>query len=249
MKKILTLTLVAIFSIAMLQSQTPRQIIPEVYEIVETKEPIPIDANWDKEQWKDVESVSITNYMGEIPAFKPKAQAKMAYDKDNLYVIFKVEDKYVRCITDRINGPVWRDSAVEFFFSPDVEKPLQYFNLETNCGGTPLMQFHANVDGRRESKRIPEEDILQIEIVASMPKIVDPEITEEITWTIEYRIPIAVLQKHSAITMPAKGVEWRANFYKIAEITSNPHYITWSKVDLPRPQFHAPEYFGRIIFK
>ena len=245
MKKLITSTLVAIFTIAFLQAQ----IIPEVYEVAKIKKPIKIDSNWNKKQWRKVKPLTLINYMGDIPNFKPEAQAKMVYDKDYLYIIFRVKDKYVKCVTDRINGPVWRDSAVEFFFSPDVENPLQYFNLETNCGGTALMQFHANVDGKRESKRIPEEDIKQIEIVSSMPKLTDPEITEEITWTIEYRIPLAVLKQHSAITAPAKGVEWKANFYKIAEITSNPHYITWSKVENPRPNFHMPEYFGRIIFK
>ena len=245
MKKIIISALVAIFTIALLQAQ----VTPKVYEVVKTKKPFKVDSNWDKKQWKKVKPIAISNFIRENPDFKPKVQAKMVYDKDNLYVIFKVEDKYVRCITDRINGSVWRDSAVEFFFSPDSEKPLQYFNLETNCGGTALMQFHANIDGKRESKRIPEEDIREIEIVASMPKIVDPEITEEVTWTIEYRIPLTVLQKHSAITTPAKGVEWKANFYKIAEITSSPHHATWSVVDLPHPTFHTPEFFGRLIFK
>ena len=245
MKKIIISALVAIFTIALLQAQ----VTPKVYEVVKTKKPFKVDSNWDKKQWKKVKPIAISNFIRENPDFKPKVHAKMVYDKDNLYVIFKVEDKYVRCITDRINGSVWRDSAVEFFFSPDSEKPLQYFNLETNCGGTALMQFHANIDGKRESKQIPEEDIREIEIVASMPKIVDPEITEEVIWTIEYRIPLTVLQKHSAITTPAKGVEWEANFYKIAEITSSPHHATWSVVDLPHPTFHTPEFFGRLIFK
>ena len=245
MKKIITSALVLIFTIALLQSQS----IPETYEVVKTKKPIKIDSNWDKKQWKKVKSIAITNFIRENPDFKPKVQAKMVYDKNNLYVIFRVEDKYVRCITNRINGPVWRDSAVEFFFSPEAEKPLNYFNLETNCGGTALMEFHTNVDGMRESKRIPENDIDEIEIVASMPKIVDPEITDDVTWTIEYKVPLALLQKYSPITMPAKGVEWRANFYKIAEITSNPHHVTWSIIDLPRPTFHTPEFFGKLIFK
>jgi len=250
MKKIITLTLVAMFTIALRQAQNSTY--GPTYEVVKTRKPINIDANWDKKQWKKVKPITITYLLRDrvVPHFMPEAQVKMTYDKNNVYIIFRVKDKYVRCVTDRINGPVWRDSAVEFFFSPDAANPLNFFNLETNCGGTPLMQFHANnAEGRRESKRLSEEDILQIEIVASMPKIVDPEITEDTVWTIEYRVPIAMLQQHSAITTPAKGVRWKANFYKIAEITSNPHYITWSEIDLPRPQFHAPQFFGTIIFK
>ena len=249
MKKIIVSTLVAIFTIALLHAQNST---PEVYEVVKTKKPIKIDSNWDKKQWKKVKPVTITNFLRDraVPAFKPDVQAKMVYDNDNLYVIFRVKDKYVKSITDRNNGPVYRDSAVEFFFSPDAENPLNYFNLETNCGGMALFQYHRNLNARRESQRIVEEDIMQIEIVSSLPKIIDPEITDEVTWTIEYRIPLVLLRKYSPVTSPAKGVEWRANFYKIAEITSNPHYITWSKVDhIPNPNFHSPEVFGRLIFK
>lgn len=240
MKKMITSTLVAIFTVALLNAQ-------EVYEVVKAKQPVKIDADWNKKQWKKVKPVTITNYMGQVPGFKPEAQVKVAYDKDNIYVIFRVKDKFVRCITNRNNGPVFRDSAVEFFFAPDAKAPLRYFNLETNCGGTALFQYHTVA--RTESKRISSEEIDLVEIAHSLPEIIDPEIAEEVTWTIEYRLPIALLQKYSAITAPEKGVEWKANFYKIAENTSNPHYITWSKVDRPRPDFHVPEYFGRLIFK
>ncbi|MDR2887485.1 MAG: carbohydrate-binding family 9-like protein [Bacteroidales bacterium] len=252
MKKIITSALAVTFTVALLNAQATKPYTPEVYEVVKTKQPVKIDANWDKKQWKNVKPVTVTYYIREEtdrPVFRPNVQAKMVYDKDNIYVIFRVEDKYVRCITDKINGPVWKDSAVEFFFAPDTEKPLHYFNLETNCGGTALMQFHVNVDGKRESKRLAEEEIRQVEIAHSLPSIIDPEITENITWTIEYCIPVALLQKHSPITAPAKGVEWKANFYKIAEINSNPHHIAWSRIDHPRPNFHIPEAFGKLIFK
>ena len=248
MKKLITLTLVAIFTIALLQAQSTEQITPEVYEVMETEQPIKPDANWDKKQWENVKPVTITNYMGDVPDFKPKVQAKMVYDKDNLYVIFRVEDKYVKSLTDRNNGPVYRDSAVEFFFAPDVENSNLYFNIEANCGGKVLFH-HNNPTDRSKNIRLTDEDIALIEIAHSMPAIVDPEITDEVTWTLEYKVPLALLKKHSPVTMPAKGVEWRANFYKIAEITSNPHYITWSKIDSPRPNFHVPVNFGRIIFK
>jgi len=248
MKKLTITTLVAIFTIALIQAQNSAPYTPEVYEVVKTKKPIKIDSNWDKKQWKKVKPVTITNYMGDIPAFKPEVQAKMVYDKDNLYVIFRVKDKYVKSITDRNNGPVYKDSAVEFFFCSDVENPRLYFNIETNCGGFVLFHHNNPID-RSQNKRLTDEDIAQLEIAHSMPAIVDPEITDEVIWTIEYKVPFDLLRKYSPITTPAKGVEWRANFYKIAEITSNPHYITWSKIDLPRPNFHVPEAFGRLIFK
>jgi len=220
---------------------------PSVYRVSRLDQSIPIDGIWDKITWQQVQPAAITNYMGEIPGFRPVAEAKMRYDADNLYIIFRVQDRYVRCLTGDINGPVWEDGAVEFFFAPDTSYPQRYFNLEINCGGTPLM--HYNLVPRQESREIAPDDIRQIEIKPSLPQIIDPEITEPVTWTLEYRIPLAMLEKYSPVIRPEKGVSLRANFFKIAENNSNPHYITWSKVDLPKPDFHRPEFFGILQFE
>ena len=244
MNKILLLVSVLVFSISI---RSFGQQTVSSYSVPKLKKQLKIDANWDKKEWKKIAAADIVNYMGDIPEFKPEAQVKMAYDNNNIYLIFRVKDRNVRCITNTINGPVYKDSAVEFFFSPDPELPLLYFNLETNCGGTAL--FHYNVIPRRDSKRLSEEEIRQIEIAHSLPEIIDPEIKESVTWTLEYRIPFTILEKYSKVIRPAKGVEWSANFYKIAENSSNPHYITWSKIDKSKPDFHVPQAFGKLIFE
>src|SRR5690348_9871555 len=55
-----------------------------------------IDADWNKPAWKDVAPLVLEYYMGEEPTHQPRVQAKAAYDDDYLYVIWRVEDKYVR---------------------------------------------------------------------------------------------------------------------------------------------------------
>ncbi len=246
MKKTIIKLIISAFIITSIPVKTAAQ-DGAVYEVTMLKKPLKIDANWDKKEWKKAPAADIVNYMGKIPEFKPDSQVKMMYDKENIYLIFRVKDRNVRCITNKINGPVWQDSAVEFFFAPDAELPLLYFNFETNCGGTPLL--HYNVIPRKESKRLTEEEIGQIEIAHSLPEIIDPEIKEPVTWTLEYRIPLSVLEKYSKVKHPSNGVEWNANFYKIAENSSNPHYITWSKIDKPKPDFHVPQSFGKLIFE
>jgi len=139
------------------------------------------------------------------------------------------------------------DSCVEFFFAPDPAKPLCYFNLEINAGGTPLI-FYITKPMSGLTKLLPEE-ISQIEIAHSMPRIVYPEIEEPVTWTIECRIPFSILEKYTAVTRPASGVLWKANFYKTGSRTSSPNYLTWSPVDFERPNFHLPQFFGDIQFK
>ncbi len=74
-------------------------------------------------------------------------------------------------------------------------------------------------------------------------------IVEPVTWTAAYKIPIALLEKYSQVAYPGHKVEWRVNFYKCADATSHPHWLTWSPVDLPEPDFHQPQSFGVLQFQ
>lgn len=221
--------------------------ITSLYEVSLVTQQMTIDGDWFKPQWQKIKPVEIVNYMGSIPGFQPTAKAKMMYDQENLYVIFQVKDCFIRCVTKDINGPVWEDSCVEFFFSPDNHFPERYFNLEINCGGTPLM--HYNTLPGNQFKIIDPDEISKIEIAHSLPQIIDPEIIYPVTWTVEYRIPVGMLNKYSPVTYPEPGIEWRANFYKIAENNSNPHYMSWSPVQHDQPDFHLPQFFGMLKFQ
>ncbi len=217
-----------------------------VYDVARLAGRMAIDGNWEKPGWQNAKPLALSNYMGALPAFRPVVHTKMMYDDENLYVIFRVEDQFVRCVTNMPNGPVWEDSCVEFFFSPDIYLPEKYFNLEINCGGTPLM--HYNIVPRKEIIEVSVEDLSKIEIAHSMPEMVDPEIKEPVIWIVEYKIPVSILKKYSAVTNPGPEVEWKANFYKCAEKNSNPHFITWSVVKNDKPDFHLPQFFGLLKF-
>jgi len=217
------------------------------YHITQRRDPITIDGSWNKPVWQKAKPIGITNFMGSKPGFFPVVQAKMMYDDDNLYVIFNVQDRYVRCITTEYNGPVWQDSCVEFFFSPDIRQPGKYFNLEINCAGIPLM--HYNTVPRKEAIHLEINDLKKIDIAGSLHGIIDPETKGPVTWTLEYKMPLAILAKYAPITRPAKGVQWKANFYKIAENNSNPHYLTWTVLKNEIPDFHLPAFFGCLTFE
>ena len=188
---------IMLFSISSVFSQKK----DSLYIIKSLKELIKIDGYWNKDQWRSVKAIHLTNYMGQIPAFRPEVHVKMMYDEDNLYVIFKVKDRYVRSVITEFNGPVSTDACVEFFFSPDINLPEQYFNLEINAGGTPLMAYH----GQNEHQIFSIEDLEKIEISHSLPGKVEPEITTPVTWMIEYKLPVSILKKYGTVTDPEVG--------------------------------------------
>lgn len=216
------------------------------YRVDAIREEILIDGKWDKPVWEKVKPIRIENRMGEEPRFRPITEAKMLYDASNVYIIFRVHDKFVQSTVTAYNGEVSSDSCVEFFFSPNSAEPGLYFNLEVNAGGTPLIFFITNP--WTKFTKLSDTLINEIEIAHSLPAVVNPEITEEVTWTIEYRIPLGILKQFTNVTMPNPGVTWRGNFYKTGSRTSNPHYYTWSPVSNPEPNFHLPAYFGKLTF-
>jgi hypothetical protein len=216
------------------------------YEVHKLAGNISIDGKWDKPQWRNIKPIEIRNHMGEKPEYQPTAKVKMVYDDEYIYVIFRVEDQYVRAVAEEYHGPVWKDSCVEFFFTPGQDLSIGYLNLEVNCGGTAL--FHYQKSPGQDVREAHITDMDQIKIAHSLPKIVDPEITEPIVWTIEYRLPLAIIQKYCQTAMLGPGVVWRVNFYKCAENNSHPHWLTWSFVDHAEPSFHQPAFFGTLGF-
>lgn len=219
------------------------------YHVKRVAEPVPVDAGWDAVPWNGVEPLELKHYMGSKPEHFPRVQAKMAYDAQAVYVMFRVDDNYVRAVAQRHHGAVYRDSCVEFFFAPGTDTAKGYFNLEMNCGGTMLL--HYQLVPRKNLVPFTEQEIETIDVAHSLPKIVDPEIRKPTTWTVAYRFPVELLEKYfpSKVAQPGPGVTWRANFYKCADATSHPHWLTWAPVKRPRPDFHRPEFFGRLHFE
>ncbi len=216
------------------------------YKVNRLTDSLVVDANWNKPQWQKVNSLAITNIMGEKPKHAPSTEVKMLYDDNFIYVIFHVKEKYVKATATNINDYVYRDSGVEFFFTPSETIEDGYFNLETNCIGTPY--FKHQIIFQKDVLDVDVEDIKKIKIEHSLDTVIDTEIEELTEWTLEYKIPISMLKKYTKVTTPSPGVIWRANFYKTADATSNPHYITWNVVESDTPNFHLPKYFGIIKF-
>ncbi len=217
----------------------------KTYKVAEVS-PFEVHTQWNGAPWDQIDPLYLRYHMGEKPAHFPNVMAKIAYDPHGIYVIFQVEDRYVKAVRTRHQEGVFKDSCVEFFFSPAGDSKEGYFNLEMNCGGTML--FHHQTEPRKNSVHIADDDLANIKVVTTLPKTVFPEIAKETTWTAAYHIPFEVLQTYQDLTPPTPGTVWRANFYKCADETSHPHWLTWSKIDFPRPNFHLPEFFGTLEF-
>jgi hypothetical protein len=229
------------------QSTQTKIMKKKIYKVARQVNPLKGYADWDASPWKAILPRRIGNYMGNQPGHFPIAEVKIAYDDMAIHVMFRVQDRFVRAVAPEDQGKVWEDSCVEFFFTPGSDLSTGYFNLEMNCGGTMLFHFHPGTG--KEKIVIPKRECTKIWRMHSLPTIVDPEIHEPVTWTLAYELPLAVFKKYCRVVMPGPRATWRANFYKCADKTSHPHWLTWSPVDFAKPNFHLPRYFGILEFQ
>lgn len=217
------------------------------YRIKKIENDFKIDADWNKQIWEITDSIHLENFMGSKPDHFPNVYVKLLYSEDFIYVIFKVKDKYIKSITEEYQGSVCNDSCVEFFFTPSENVKNGYFNVETNCGGVQLFNFKSY--DRKIKTPIEVDDYKDVMIMSSLPRIISSEIEENLTWFVEYKIPLELIKKYSESQKPTSGTVWKSNFYKCADKTSHPHWLTWNIVDHPTPNFHLPQFFGTLIFE
>lgn len=217
------------------------------WQVRKTEHPPLITADWKSKEWQSVQDLRLSNFMGEKPKHFPETRVKLLYDKLNVYLIFNVRDRYVKAVAKELNGKVWMDSCVEFFFSPGPDTERGYFNFEANCKGVFLFEYHLKNGAIK--KFVSPEDCKKIKIAHSLKIDVEQEFSGPLEWSIEYCIPFAVLKKYMKVDEPGQGASWRANFYKCADKTSHPHWLTWAPVGYPEPKFHLPEFFGRLDFE
>jgi hypothetical protein len=204
--------------------------------------------DWDGDAWKGAETAELNHFRPEGSAHRPRARARLLHGVAGVRGIFEVHDQFVRSTRVNYMDEVWKDSCVEFFMQPKAG--AGYFNLEMNAGGTHLCLYIEDPerapDGFKKFTRLPPEVGRRIQVKSSLPKIVDPEITEPVRWQINFLMPFKVLEEYVGPLGEVRGQDWRGNFYKCADEGSHPHWGSWSPVDVFN--FHTPRCFGALYF-
>ncbi len=45
-----------------------------------------------------------------------------------------------------------------------------------------------------------------------------------------------------------EGKRIPANFYKCGDKLRTPHFLSWNKIEIEKPDFHRPDFFGELHF-
>lgn len=186
-------------------------------------------------------TIDNVNWPKEFP-YRPRTRVEVTNDHTSLYLHYHVEGEQLRAVTDRDGGPVWEDSCVEFFCQ--VPGDPHYYNFEANCIGA--MVASRRLGRNNDVVPLSAEEMSLIGRRCTLPRAAFEERDGLFAWEVELSIPLALIFREGAPRFPAT---LRANFYKCADMTKKPHYLSWQPIDLPRPDFHCPQFFGELTLE
>ena len=173
--------------------------------------------------------------------YHPKVNFRIGHTENEIWLKFDVSEKYILARETNTNGAVHKDSCVEFFVSIDGEN---YYNLEVNCIGIIHL---AHGPGRGNRKFVSPEVIKKIAIESSLGNQPFEEKIGNFEWEMMIRIPLECLAFDQVKSL--NGQKATANFYKCGDDTSEPHFLTWNAIKTENPDYHRPEFFGKIYFE
>jgi hypothetical protein len=174
-------------------------------------------------------------------SYIPSVRFTMAYNQDNLFIKFFVQEDAIRAIYRKTNDPVYKDSCVEFFIAFGEEQG--YYNLEFNSLGTCLFGFGT---GKENREMIPDSVSQKIKRHAALTITPDAGQAAAVNWELALQIPAAVFCFHEISSL--KHQQCRVNFYKCGDDLPAPHFLSWTPIEAREPDFHLPQFFGALHF-
>ncbi len=169
--------------------------------------------------------------------YKPIAVFDIARSNTSLYLRYFVKGNSLKAVYETDNSPVHKDSCVEFFVMKEGD--AEYMNFEFNCIGI--------CDAARRQSRdikfpLTEEEYKTIRRYSSLENKPFNEKKGVFSWELIVAIPLTLIGL-DVNDLPEKIF---GNFYKCADDTEFPHFISWNPVNTPEPDFHRPEFFGEL---
>jgi len=168
---------------------------------------------------------------------KPEVSFAIAHGNDAVFLKYSVEEETLRSTYVQPNDPVYNDSCVEFFIG--FEGEAAYYNFEFNCAGTCLAGFGEG----KERQLLPADEILKIRHHSLVSKMTGENL---IHWELTLIIPLEVFIHHRLTALENRN--GKGNLFKCGDGLPEPHYLSWTAIEAPEPNFHLSAFFGNLFF-
>ena len=205
----------------------------------ETAAPEPVEADYTivkvdggEIDWNSVPSLPIDQVLW-TDDFGIRGAGQFCYDAEHLYVHLSAVEENIRAEFTEPLSPVYQDSCLEFFFMPEGWN--KYFNIEMNPNGCVCMEYGPAKTDRFSLVRGDIETYFDIRTNRTADG-----------WEAFYTVPLDYF-RYFIPDYEFKGV-LLGNAYKCGNKTVNKHFLAWKPIGTESPDFHRPEYFGRMAF-
>lgn len=168
--------------------------------------------------------------------YRPATAAYVSRTSEALHVRMLSFEKEILVRTLRDNGPVWCDSCLEMFLRPFPEDE-RYINFEVNPAGAMVMDLH-QTRSKKEALVSRYRKRLGLSVFRE---------TGDGSWGVDFAVPFSMLCEIYGRACDAGAInEMYANFYKCGDETRTPHFGMWNEIKSDTPDFHRPEFFGKL---
>jgi alpha-galactosidase len=173
------------------------------------------------------------DWRGENPDPQRATEVCLLWAEETLFLRFRCNYRKIFVFPDaRADGwryALWDRDVAEAFLQPDDSDPFVYreFEISPNSYWIDLAVSHGKIEELHSGLR---------------RRVVLEENAK--SWTAELAIPM----QHLAAHFDPKH-RWRANFYRIEGEIEPRFYSAWNPTHSPKPNFHVPAAFGKLVFR
>jgi len=209
------------------------------------------NANTEKKiqpDWGNINALAINHYPWYRSGKKQNTHIKLCTNSDTLFLQIIAQDNYSFAKQTKLNHMlICEDSCVEFFFSPSGVLGSSYVNVEVSCCGTLHLAYGPGRDNRQFIS-LDSANLIHCNssISRNCKEPVKIESDQDKEWVVEMSLPFAVIEQLTGEKVNMD--KWFANFYRCGG-RKDPQYAAWNNIDITEPDYHRPEYFGKLVFE
>ncbi len=189
---------------------------PPVYACRYNDKPFELDGNLEKEFWRNIpftdNFIDIEGSIRPVPRFRTRA--KMAWDKENLYIGALLEGDEIWAALTEHDSVIFNDNDFEIFIDPDSDTQA-YFEYEMNALNTTwdLLLTKAYRD---MGKPVNGLELHGMRSAVYIDGKLNKPGSHNRFWSVEVVIPFAALQECAAENRPPlPGEYYRVNFSRV----------------------------------
>lgn len=214
--------------------------VPE-YRIMRTAGKIVLDGRLDDPDWAAARPVGAFVFPWWTAGDREETEVKMLWDDTFLYLAFSCRDTHIWADHYDTNSATCLDDCVEIFWNPNSKTENGYNMFEMNCIGNALAVCNDL------KKPILENKILPPHITQRIEGTLNDDTDADTGWSLEVAIRFADYPGLFDGKSPKGGDLWRVGLNRCGGKT-NEQYSQWSPSQTPKPNFHSPKDFGKVVF-